>query len=167
VVLFGSLSGQFARSNLLSIFEFEADRFIDFSTRVLIDGFNGIVTCFLSLISKNPKSRFLLELTIFVSVFKFEPRCSNSAASLVQWWFPTTLLFFSCFFIRSVRMLDKLGALIWLFSRAWDAVELTLGIGFFCSLKFIDPTDQGATTVVAPGRMLENFYRPQTQTSLL
>jgi hypothetical protein len=44
--------------------------------------------------------------------------------------------------------------LIWLFSPAWDAVILTLDIGFFCPFVVIDPTDQGATTVFAPGRMI-------------
>ncbi len=37
-------------------------------------------------IFKNPRSRFMLELiVIFVSIQNFETRCSNLAASLVQW----------------------------------------------------------------------------------
>ncbi len=44
-------------------------------------------TFFLSLIYKTPRSRFMLELMVmFVSIWSFETRCSNSAASLVQWW---------------------------------------------------------------------------------
>ena len=59
----------FACAYVLSIFEFDADRFIDFSTRILISGFNGLETFFLSLIYKNPRSRFMLELmVIFVSI---------------------------------------------------------------------------------------------------
>jgi hypothetical protein len=46
--------------------------------------------------------------------------------------------------IRSVRMLDTiicLEPLVWLFSAAWDAVTLTLDVGFICSFVGIDPTD--------------------------
>ena len=41
------------------------------------------------------------------------------------------------------------GALIWLFSPAWDAVKLTLKVGFICPFVVDDPTDLGATIVVA------------------
>ncbi len=47
--------------------------------------------------------------------------------------------------------------LVWLFSPAWDAVTLTLGVGFICLFVAIDPTDLGATMVVAPGRMIDSF----------
>jgi hypothetical protein len=47
--------------------------------------------------------------------------------------------------------------LMLLFFPAWDAVELTLDVGFICPFVVIDPTDYGATTVVAPGRILDNF----------
>ena len=46
--------------------------------------------------------------------------------------------------IRSVRMLDKIvrsEPLVWLFSPAWDAVILTLDVGFICPFVVIDPTD--------------------------
>jgi hypothetical protein len=46
--------------------------------------------------------------------------------------------------IKSVRLLDTIvcsGPLIWLFSPAWDAVILTLDVGFFCPFVVIDPTD--------------------------
>ena len=47
--------------------------------------------------------------------------------------------------IRSVRMLDTIvysEPLIWLFSPAWDAVTLTLDVGFICPfVVVIDPTD--------------------------
>ncbi len=45
------------------------DDFFDFSTRILINRFNGLETFFLSLIYKNLRSRFMLELmVIFVSI---------------------------------------------------------------------------------------------------
>jgi hypothetical protein len=47
--------------------------------------------------------------------------------------------------------------LVWLFSPAWDAVTLTLDVGFICPSVVIDPTDLGATMVVAPGRMIDSF----------
>ncbi len=48
------------------------------STRILVNRFNGLETFDLSLVYRNPRSRFMLELkVIFVSI---------SAASLVQWW---------------------------------------------------------------------------------
>ena len=47
--------------------------------------------------------------------------------------------------------------LVWLFSPAWDAVTLTLDVGFICPFVVIDPTDLGATMVVAPGRMIDSF----------
>jgi hypothetical protein len=65
MVLFGSLLdssvSSFARAYVLSIFEFDADGFIDFSTRSLISKFNGLKTYCLSLIYNNPRSRFMLE----------------------------------------------------------------------------------------------------------
>ena len=66
MVLFGSLLDQFvcsfARANVLSKFEFDADWFFDFSTRISINRFNGLETFFVSLIYTNPRSRFMLEL---------------------------------------------------------------------------------------------------------
>jgi hypothetical protein len=50
MVLFGSLLDQFvsslARANVLSIFKIDADWFLDFSARILINGFNGLETLF-------------------------------------------------------------------------------------------------------------------------
>jgi hypothetical protein len=73
MVLCGSFLVQFvsslARASVLSKFEFDADRFIDFSTRILINRFNGLETFILSLIYRNQRSRFMLELmVIFVSI---------------------------------------------------------------------------------------------------
>ena len=54
--------------------------------------------------------------------------------------------------IRFVRILDTIvcsGALLWLFSPAWDAVKLTLQVGFISPFVVIDPTELGATIVVA------------------
>jgi hypothetical protein len=71
MVLFCSLLfvGSFARVDVLAIFEFDADSFIDFSTRILINRFNGLDTFFLSLIYKNPNSRFMLELNQLMIIF--------------------------------------------------------------------------------------------------
>jgi hypothetical protein len=44
-----------------------------------------------------------------------------------------------------------------MFSPAWHAFMLTLDVGFICCFVVIDPTDQGATTVVVPGPMVDNF----------
>ena len=41
------------------------------------------------------------------------------------------------------------GALIWLFSPAWDAAKLTLKVGFICPFVVDDPSYLGATIVVA------------------
>ncbi len=88
MVLFGSLLDQFVssfvRAYALNI-RIRCRLFIDFSTRILINIFNGLETFFLSLIHKNPRSKFMLELmVIIVSIQNFETRCSNSAASLVR-----------------------------------------------------------------------------------
>ena len=72
----------------------------------------------------------------------------------------TALLPLLLFKIRSVRRLDKIACsepLVWLFSPAWDAVTLNLDAGFIRPFVVIDPTDYGATMVVAPGRMIDSF----------
>ncbi len=69
VSLLDQFVSSFARANVLSKIAFDADRFFDFSTRILINRLNGLETFFLSLIYKNPMSRFMLELmVIFVSI---------------------------------------------------------------------------------------------------
>ncbi len=76
MVLYGSLLDQFvsslARANVLSKFELDADWFINFLTRILINrfkSFNGLETFILLLIYRNQRSRFMLELmVIFVSI---------------------------------------------------------------------------------------------------
>ncbi len=86
MVLFGSLLDQsvssFDRANVLSTFEFDAVRFIDFSTRNLIYGFNGLGTFIFSSFFKNLRSRFILESMIIVSLSNFEMLWS--IASLIQ-----------------------------------------------------------------------------------
>ena len=49
------------------------------------------------------------------------------------------------------------GALLWLFTPAWDAVKLTLKVGFICSFVVIDPAYLGATIVVAQALFLTIF----------
>ena len=58
--------------------------------------------------------------------------------------------------IRTFRTLDIIfklcsATLLWLFSSAWDAIKLTLQVGFIsgCLFVVIDPTNLGATIVVA------------------
>jgi hypothetical protein len=46
--------------------------------------------------------------------------------------------------VRSVRLLDTTVCsepMVWLFSPAWDAVILTLDVGFICPFVVIDTTD--------------------------
>ena len=75
MVLFGSLLDQFVgsfdRANGLSIFQFDAVLFVDFSAKILIDGFNGFGTLVLSLISENPRSRCMLKLMFYRVDFEF------------------------------------------------------------------------------------------------
>ena len=56
------------------------------------------------------------------------------------------------------------GALIWLFSSAWDAVKLTLKAGFICPFV-VD--DLGATIVVAQAICLSIFNLSHTQKTCL
>ena len=74
MVLLGSLLDQcvggFDRANGLSIFQSDAVRSLDFSATVLIDGFNGLGTVVSSLISENPRSRFMLELMLLLCRLK-------------------------------------------------------------------------------------------------
>ena len=56
----------------------------------------------------------------------------------------TALLLLFLLRIGFVRIPDSivcLGALVWLFSQAWDAVELTLEVGCIYPFVVIDPTD--------------------------
>ena len=71
--------------------------------------------------------------------------------------------------IRSVRILDTICSrtLLWLFSPAWDAVKLTLHVGFICPFVVVDPTDLGATIVVAKALCLTIFNLSPTQKTCL
>ncbi len=133
---FGS---SFARYNVLSIFEFDADWFIDFSTRILINGFYRSETFFWSF-KKEPRSRFMLELMmIFFSIKNLK---LVARARLIRWFNGGSddVALLPLFLIRSVRMLETIacsGTLVWLFSPAWDAVKLTLESWFdFITLNF-------------------------------
>ena len=59
------------------------------------------------------------------------------------------------------------GALIWLSSLAWDTVKLTLKVGFICPFVVDDPTDLGATIVVAQALCLSIFNLSPTQKTCL
>ena len=72
--------------------------------------------------------------------------------------------------IRSVRILDTIvcsGTLLWLFSPAWDAVKLTLKVGFVCPFVVIDPKDLGSTFVVAQALCLAIFNLSPTHNTCL
>ena len=72
--------------------------------------------------------------------------------------------------IRSVRIQDTIvcsGTLLWLFSPAWDAVKLTLQVGFICPFVVIDPIDLGATIVVAQAVYLTIFNLSPMQKTCL
>ena len=60
-----------------------------------------------------------------------------------------------------------LGASIWLFSPAWDAVTLTLKDGFICPFVVNDPTYLGATIVVAQALCLSIFNLSPMQKTCL
>ena len=170
IVLFNSLLDQFVGSfdcaDGLSTFRFDAVWFIDFSVKTLIDGFNGLGIIILSLISQNPRSRFMLELMIILCHFWFLIRFARPQRFLAGLMMVLTIrLFFRDYFWWSglleywiqIHTFVCSGSLVWqlwLFSPAWDAVKL------------IDPTDLGATTVVAPGLMLDNFLPIPDEESL-
>ena len=140
---------------------------LTFQQTILIDGFNGLGTVVLSLISENPRSRFMLELMLLLCrfwVLKCVARSqllrlftdgSDDTALLL--WFPLK--------IRSVRILDTIvcsGSLVWLFSPAWDAIKLTLPGGWLhLSFRGHWPyqfrSDDGSCSELAPGLMFDNF----------
>ena len=70
MVWFRSLLDQFVsssdRANGLPILQFDAFEFVDFSAKILIDGFIGLGTVVMSLISENPRSRFISELMLLL-----------------------------------------------------------------------------------------------------
>ena len=75
-MLFGSLLDQFVgsfdRAKLLMGFQYSNLMQLDsltFQQKILIDGFNGLGTGVLSLISENPRSRFMLELMLLLCRF--------------------------------------------------------------------------------------------------
>ena len=109
----------------------------------------------LSLISENPRSRFVSDLMLLLCQFWVLKRVAGSQrlhlfnagsdnAALLSWFLLK---------IRSVRILDTIvcsGSLVWLFSPAWDAVNSPCQeVGFICPFVVIDPTDLGATTAIA------------------
>jgi hypothetical protein len=84
--------------------------------------------------------------------------CLNSDVSLIQWWVRRYCSFSIASFEDQI-CLDVRGHWFGCSFQPvpWDAVTLLLDIGFICRFVVIDPTDRGATTVVAPERMVDNF----------
>ena len=60
-----------------------------------------------------------------------------------------------------------LGALLWPFSPAWDAVNLTLRVGSICPFGVIDLSDLGTTIVVAQALCLTTCNLLPTQNTCL
>jgi hypothetical protein len=127
------------------------------STRILVNGFNGVETFYFPLIYTYQRSRFVdilcwswceLDDDICVDLeFRsslLEVGCfAQFAGSIVG---PTILLFSQCFFwkVRPVRILDTI--LVrghWFGCSLWRGtpLKLTLEFGFVCPFVVIDPTN--------------------------
>ena len=136
MVLFASLLDQFVssfdRANGLWIFQFDAGWFIDFAFSKRFWSMGSVV---LSLISENPRSRFMFQLMLLLCWYWVLKHVSwSQLLSLFNDGSDNTALL-SWFLLknRSVRILDTIvysGSLVWLCSPAWDAVELTLPGGW-------------------------------------
>jgi hypothetical protein len=61
----------FVQACVFSTFEFDAICFIDFLTRILINGFFEFWTSVLSLIFENSRSKFMLKLMQLLCRFEF------------------------------------------------------------------------------------------------
>ena len=57
------------RELLALVFQFDAVDLLTFQQKILMYGFNGLGTVVLSLISENPRSRFLLKLILLLCRF--------------------------------------------------------------------------------------------------
>ena len=121
----------------------------------------------LSLISENPRSRFMLELMLLLCRF-WVLKCvawSQLLRLFTDGSDDTALLLWFLLKIRSVRILDTIvcsGSLVWLFSPAWDAVKLTLpGAWLHLSFRGHRPyrfrSDDGNCSELAPGLMFGDF----------
>ena len=146
---------------------------LTFQRFFLSDGFNGLGTVVLSLISRNPRSRFMLELMLLCDnlcrfwVLKRVARSQvlNFLACLMMGSDNTALLSWFLVKFRSVRILDTIvcsGSLAWLFFLAWDAVKLILpGCWLHLSFRGHWPywfrSDNGTYSKLASGLMFDNF----------
>ena len=66
-----------------------------------------------------------------------------------------------------IRMFGDIALGLWLFSPAWDALKLTLQNGFVCPFVVMDPTNLGATIVVAQALCLTILDLSPTQKTCL
>ena len=109
----------------------------------------------LSLISENPRSRFMLELMVLLCRFRVLKRVARSQLLRLFNDGSNNTSLLSGFFLkfRSVRILNMIlcsGSLVWLFSPAWDVVNSPCQeFGFICALVVIDSTNLGATPAIA------------------
>jgi hypothetical protein len=90
-------------------------------------------------------TRFMLELiTTIMSILNFNTRELGCFAGSTMDSDIISLRPLFLLRIRSVRLLDATACsepLVWLFSSAWDAAELTLEVDLICPFVAIDPTD--------------------------
>ena len=71
---------------------------LTFQQKILINGFNGLATVVLSLISENSRSRFILELMLLLCRFLILKRVARSQLFACLMIVPTILLYFRDFF---------------------------------------------------------------------
>ena len=90
----------------------------------------------------------MLSLWWYCAVFEFGKALLNFSCCADSIMGPHSAIFLRFLLnIRSVRILDTIvhsRTLLWLFSQAWDAVELTLQVGFIYPFVVLDPTNLGA-----------------------
>ena len=115
----------------------------------------------LSIILRIQDWKIMLKFTVYdgiVSILNFETHCSSSAASQIEWWS------WQCCSSSEISFEDQVldtgvcsGTFLWLFSPTWNTVKLTLKVGFICPFVVIDPTNLGATIVLAQAWCLTIF----------
>ena len=138
---------------------------LTFQQNILIDGFHKLGTVFLSLVSENPRSRFMLEWCFYCVDFEFWNALLDLSFFACSMMVRTILLFFFGFFWRSG--LPVLEYWMWLYVWGhWFGCSLLPGmllssscqdVGFICPFMVIDPTNLEATTTVAWNLWINSF----------
>ena len=176
MVLFGSWLERFVSSiirvNVLPIFEFDAVGFMNFPTAAFFDRWTlWIGTIHLPLIPRIQDWKFMLKFMMVLCWFWILKRIARVRLLCRFDGGPDSVLLLRFLLkIRSVRILDTIvcsGTFLWVFPPTWDAVRLTLKVGFMCPFVVIDPTNLGATIVVAQSWCLTTFNLSPTQNTCL